>query len=298
MTLQQRNSLLAFCAAGPFTSIELQKMMLLYTRQQRTMSPAFDFIPHKMGGYSFTLRHCLGGLQGAGYVSRDTDSSWRITEAGFAVLSKEAPEARLLMAGFCRNVSVRGEDLIRLTYEKHPEMAIRSEIAGNLFPKTSEVVAQINRMKNLSPGVPLLSLGYEGRTLESYLQVLLAAKTEVLCDVRKMPLSRKFGFSKKTLEAACKSLGIEYRHYPELGIPKEDRADLKSQSDYDNLFCRYQETVLKTTLASKAVDEIALLVKNGRNIALTCFEKLPEQCHRTRVLRRIEEETGLNAVVK
>lgn len=299
MTLYQRNILLAFCAAEAFTSVELQKMILLYTRQQRMKAVhVFDFIPHKRGGYSFTLRHCLDGLQEKGYVRRGPESSWQTTEAGLAILSEEAPDTRSLTTEFCRSVSVRGEELVRLTYEKHPETAVRSEIANELFSETSTVMLRINQMKDLSPGVPLLSIGYEGRTLEAYLQTLLTAKTQVLCDVRKMPLSRKFGFSKRTLAAACKDFGIDYRHYPELGIPKEDRADLETQADYDSLFLRYEETVLKSPLALKAIGAITLFVEGGRNIALTCFEKLPEQCHRTRVLRRIEEKTGLNVVVK
>lgn len=63
------------------------------------------------------------------------------------------------------------------------------------------------------------------------------------------------------------------------------RQELTSQSAYDTLFADYE----KSTLAAEtqAVDEIASILKARKRIALLCYEKLPQQCHRTRVVNAV-----------
>ena len=104
---------------------------------------------------------------------------------------------------------------------------------------------------------------------------------KVLCDVRKNPLSRKYGFAKKTLQNACESVNIKYIHLPELGIVSDKRKNLNNQTDYDNLFDEYEKTILP--LQNKAIILIHDLLNNYGRVALTCYEALPKQCHRTRV---------------
>ena len=48
-----------------------------------------------------------------------------------------------------------------------------------------------------------------GKCLETYLNQLLRAGVTLLCDVRRNPLSRKYGFSKSTLSHAC---AVSYTH--------------------------------------------------------------------------------------
>ena len=52
---------------------------------------------------------------------------------------------------------------------------------------------------------------------EAFFICLLRAGITLLCDVRRNPVSRKWGFSKRMLLAGCDRLGIEYRHLPDLG---------------------------------------------------------------------------------
>ena len=87
----------------------------------------------------------------------------------------------------------------------------------------------------------LTTIGYEGRTLESYLNTLIGAGVTLLCDVRRNPNSRKYGFSKSTLASGCGRVGIRYAHFPELGITSEKRRNLETQADYDGLFREYEE---------------------------------------------------------
>jgi uncharacterized protein (DUF488 family) len=124
----------------------------------------------------------------------------------------------------------------------------------------------------------LATIGYEGRSLERYLNILLLDGVTLLCDVRRNPLSRKFGFTKRALAAACKALDIRYEHLPELGIPSAERRDLRTQADYEALFARYEREQLPAQGAALA--QIKHWIDSGERVALTCYERHPIQCHR------------------
>jgi uncharacterized protein (DUF488 family) len=70
----------------------------------------------------------------------------------------------------------------------------------------------------------LLSVGYEGRTAQSLVQLLVDAGVDVVVDVRLTPLSRKPGLSKTRLSELLADVGVEYRHLRALGNPRENRA--------------------------------------------------------------------------
>jgi uncharacterized protein (DUF488 family) len=153
-----------------------------------------------------------------------------------------------------------------------------------------EALARIAAAKPKRQPAGLVTIGYEGRSLESYLNDLLRAGVTALCDVRWNPLSRKYGFSKVTLSKACEGVGIRYEHLPELGIASEQRQELQRQADYDALFAEYERERLPHGRA--ALDKIRGWVAAGERVALTCFERLPQQCHRHRVAEALERMMG------
>ena len=112
----------------------------------------------------------------------------------------------------------------------------------------------------------------------------------LLCDVRRNPLSRKYGFSKGTLAKGCDGVGIRYEHLPELGIASEERRELETQADYDALFAAYRRDTLPQQ--TKALAQIRQWVKQGERVALTCFEALPRQCHRHCVADALQSQFG------
>ena len=118
----------------------------------------------------------------------------------------------------------------------------------------------------------------------------MRAGTTLLCDVRRNPISRKYGFSKSTLSRGCEGVGIRYEHLPELGIASEQRQSLDSQEDYDALFAEYERASLpKQTDALKTIQG---WVRSGERVALTCYEHLPQQCHRHCVAEALEARFG------
>jgi uncharacterized protein (DUF488 family) len=136
----------------------------------------------------------------------------------------------------------------------------------------------------------LCSIGYEGLSVEGYFNALLHAGVSVLCDVRRNAFSRKFGFSKGMLSRVCLDLDIRYVHVPELGIESDERQALNDLTDYERLFLKYERTVLP--MQTEALARIADWIKAGDCVALTCYERLPEYCHRTRVARTVEKLIG------
>ncbi len=119
-----------------------------------------------------------------------------------------------------------------------------------------------------------------------YLNLLLQDSVALLCDVRRNPLSRKYGFSKGTLKNACENVGIRYEHLPELGIASEERRELVTQADYDALFTTYERESLPRQ--GEALDRIRQWIESGERVALTCYEALPCQCHRHCVAEALE----------
>jgi uncharacterized protein (DUF488 family) len=176
-------------------------------------------------------------------------------------------------------------------YRRHPYYATRSEIARRVLAPDSAALKAIETARPVATSPGLCTIGYEGSTLENYLNRLLRAGVTLLCDVRRNPLSRKYGFSKGTLSHACENVGIRYEHLPELGIASDQRRELNTQEDYDALFEIYERDSLPHQTAALA--RIRSWINEGYRVALTCFEKLPHQCHRHCVAEALEQADPL-----
>jgi len=272
---------------GPVANTDFQKLLFLYTKECES-DPTYEFVPYKFGAFSFTSYADKRRLAGAGYLSAD-ENQWQLTEVGRQT-AREQAVVPLLVARFCReHAALRGNSLIAEQYRKYPYYATRSEILDKVLmdPGARQRVAAA-RPKESGPG--LLTIGYEGRTLEAYLNLLLTNSVTLLCDVRKNPISRKYGFSKNALRKACEGIGIEYQHLPELGIDSDERRELNTQGDYDALFVQYERNCLPAQTGS--LGQIHLWIKTGRRVALTCFERLPQQCHRHCVAEFLSAQAG------
>jgi uncharacterized protein (DUF488 family) len=130
-------------------------------------------------------------------------------------------------------------------------------------------------MRTLQDGT-LLTVGYEGRTAVELLDVLTDAAVAALVDVRLTPSSRKPGLSKRGLAAALDAAGIEYLHLPALGNPRENRDGFRrGESSSRETF----RVLLETPHAQAAIDELRTRVR-GQRVALLCFERDADCCHR------------------
>ena len=291
MTLKQKNSILCLLSLDPegFKPVEVQKLMFLYV-QEFAKDPVYEFMPCSFGCYSSTLRKDMDRLQEL-HLIKEVNKKWMLTDEGqFEVVTVPATMRRF--RDMSRRYMVRGDDLIAEVYRRYPYYAINSKIKEERLKGDKAALQAIDNARPTKKTL-LASIGYEGRSLENYGNALISNGITVLCDVRKNPISRKYGFSRVTLEKVCKDIHIEYKHYPELGIPSYERQDLSSQADYDDLFERYEEKVLPEQ--SGLIDTLANLVALDVGVAFTCFEANPNQCHRTRVINAISRKTGVEA---
>lgn len=289
MLYDRQRHLLALLDAlgGSASHTDFQKLLFLYTRECET-TPSYDFVPYKFGSFSFTSYADKRRMIDDGLLAED-DHTWILTPAG-QLAARNSHVSPLAVARFCRQYPQRGDALIAETYRRFPQMATRSEIIGRLKLDTqTQIRITEARPPYRSPG--LLTIGYEGRSLEAYLNRLLAESVTLLCDVRRNPLSRKYGFSRSTLSKACEGIGIRYEHLPELGIASHKRQSLETQADYDALFAEYERQSLPRQSATLAKIK-AWIMGEKQRVALTCFELHPHQCHRHCVAEALEKEYG------
>jgi uncharacterized protein (DUF488 family) len=186
--------------------------------------------------------------------------------------------------------NMNANSLMKHTYINFPYWATKSVKAESIL--TSDEFTKVIKSKAKSSKTVLFTIGYEGISLEEYLNRLLRNDVKILVDVRNNPLSMKYGFSKSLLKRYCENLGIQYMHFPEVGIKSNQRQELNTQTDYDKLFAVYRESNLTTTIPTQTI--ILNLLKEHKRIALTCFEANICQCHRKHLAEAIENLPDFN----
>lgn len=176
----------------------------------------------------------------------------------------------------------KGEDLIRYVYEKYPYYTLNSKIFDRICP------SQDRFELNVTNDEELFTIGYEANSIDDYVNKLIQNNIKLVCDVRKNPVSRKYGFSKSSMKNIIEKMGLDYINIPELGIESEQRTELNTMADYNKLFSQYE----KTTLLQSEVylDKILDLIKQYKRVALTCFEADYHMCHRTRVANALVQK--------
>ncbi len=133
----------------------------------------------------------------------------------------------------------------------------------------------------------LFTIGYEGAALDDFVHALKAAGINVLLDIRELPISRRKGFSKTALGTALTEAEILYRHEKQLGSPRAIRHQLREDGNYPRFFREFhRHLIAQDTLLATLAQEL-----NG-NVALMCYEKNHEECHRRLVADAFAERLG------
>ncbi len=128
--------------------------------------------------------------------------------------------------------------------------------------------------KKTSPIV--FSIGYEGKSLMSFIEILLENNIAQLIDIRENPISRKPGFSKKALRKALSEAGISYKNIKDLGTDKLSRDRYKETGNIKELLKIYEKQLVK----KEDYYEILKTLVNFRPSAIMCFEDDHKKCHR------------------
>lgn len=276
---------------GRADKLAFQKILLLLSMGQK--KPSYDFVPYKYGCFSFTAHYDIGALAKLNVVSESDMHVEKLDRTKY--FESLASDDRQLMGSIVSEYgNLTNTDLIVETYTRFPYYAIRSEIAHKHLNEAQLSVVDSERPKHAD--ACLFTIGYEGLTIERYLNRLLENNVSALIDVRRNPISMKYGFSKKRLAGYCERLGIAYYHFPQVGIRSELRRDLKTDCDYEVLFRNYVDSTLPTTLDTQ--QKIVRLLQNHKRIALTCFEENHTHCHRHHLAKAISNLTIPTAPVQ
>lgn len=277
-------------ADGSMSKMDFQK--LLFLSQKKAEFQYYDFVPYRFGCYSFQAASDLEILESLGWLKLGKQHIKLIERQTFKTnLKSNEIDA---MCCFMKSYNnYRGRKLIRYVYQRYPYYAIKSEIVGNVVNKeVCELIENEKKQVQKKKSV-LYTIGYEGLTFERYVNKLVKNNVLLLCDVRKNPLSRKFGFSKGMMSRILPKLGIEYLHIPELGIISNKRKSLKTASDYVQLFSDYRKTLPEKRAYLENLEEA---LKKNKRIALTCFEKNPSYCHRHCLSAYLEAKKDVKVV--
>lgn len=146
------------------------------------------------------------------------------------------------------------------------------------------VKSRTGKGQPMSNGV--ISAGYEGRTIDGFVESLVSVGVTAVADVRLNAISRKAGFSKGKLRAALEGVGIEYLHFRTLGNPKTNREPFWSgrlgegRAVYRELLAGDEQVSALSALGDLARDQV---------VAVLCFEEDHDRCHRQVVIAEVTQ---------
>jgi len=245
----------------------------------------YEFVPYKYGPFSFALYHELRALEQDGYVASTNDAFCLRDMARGLTREKVAELPWPVQCDVRAVVSKYGQMshrlLVKDLYARYPWFAIRSQLTDLLPPNLPGTI-------KAQPAV--YTAGYEGWSVDGFFHHLLRSGIQAILDVRANPISRKYGFAKRTFSDTAERLGLGYHHLPELGIPSDRRADLNDYESHQRLLDWYQQDILAQRLAD--IDRLIDLLRQQPSV-LVCMEKDVRCCHRGRLGQVTSERSGL-----
>ena len=267
---------MAISAGRPVSRLELVKWAFLLRHEFQLGDEAafYDFLPYQYGPFSFTLYHETAALVRDGLLSEPDDQHWAAT-AGSADTLRGLPAeyAEKARSTVSRVSGMTQNELVEHVYARYPWYAMNSK----LKQRPAEAKRPIASSR-------IYTAGYEGASIDAFINRLLMLGIRRLVDVRKNPIARRYGFHKSTLQRLCGHAGLEYKHMPELGIPSEWRRDLASRQDYDRLFTRYETEIMPENMGT--IRPLAMTFGETPT-ALVCMEADADFCHRARLARAV-----------
>ena len=179
---------------------------------------------------------------------------------------------------------MKHRNLLRHVYERYPWFASRSQLTDLRQETAPNLVTEARA---------IYTVGYEGRSVDSFFNGLLRAGVLQILDVRANPMSRKYGFARRSMSEISAKLGIGYKHMPSLGIPREFRKELSDFDSYQRLLDRYESEMLPER--RREIEQVSSEVQDTPS-AFLCMEKDTQCCHRSRLAKAVSLSNGLPIV--
>lgn len=264
---------------------------LLFNFCQTTGKNYYDFFPHKYGPFSFMSYFDKRRLTELGLL-KQTDDFQINTDHSF-LNELESSDKKALLNLKASIGDLRGDKLVKKTYREFPQFAVRSKIVERLFDANE--LKQLQFAWNMDTTPIVFTIGYEGLTIDTFLNKLIANNITAVVDVRHNPQSMKYGFSKKSFKQYIESAGMKYIHIPELGIPSSMRKGLGKTVSHESLFHKYETELLPDH--EEAQKRLLSLMAEYSRVALVCFEADHHFCHRNTLIEHLQENKPLTCPV-
>ena len=229
--------------------------------------PFYHFFAYKQGPFSHLCFDDLRKLRDNNLIDEEETA---LTEAGKELLNKSGREHEPTIKTMLKSFPDE-KKITDYVYQKYPQYTIKSELIDQK-PKKAE------------PG--FFTIGYEGKDIDQFLNVLASNQIELLIDIRKNPFSMNSIYIKDALMKKLKDVGIDYLHIPELGIESEERKNLNTKADYDQLFAKYRQVLPIREVYITRIIELG----TAKRVALLCFEADSNFCHRGEVAKAIKNK--------
>ena len=288
----RRRVLLAILVLGKGCTekIRLQKLLFLFTQRQE--KPVYHFLPYRYGCYSFQAAEDARILADYYHLLTTTknDKAYAVNNKKIeGMINLKPRDEENIDAIFDEYGKLSNDALIYEVYRKYPYYAINSELLDK--PKFKPLRQHITKAKPQikDKRLTLYTIGYEGKSVEQYMRDLIDNGILALVDVRHNPFSMKKGFSRKQLQDITSKFEIAYIHIPELGIEGNLRKNIKSHTEYNQLFSEYRKTLGQTD-KKQALQDVVKIVRQYRRVAITCFEQDHTCCHRNDVAKAIADK--------
>jgi uncharacterized protein (DUF488 family) len=266
-------------AGGAASRLEVTKWAFLIREETATRGGTayFQFLPYKYGPYSFCLYQEAAALSRYGLIEEVDGRTWAISRDGVVATRGVNKQVRADVIDIVdRFRGMNSKALLRYVYEHYPWYTAKSELGSKVDLPVAPAI--------------IYTAGYEGLLVDGFLNGLLKHGIRRLVDVRNNPVSRRYGFHKGTLSRLCGYIGLEYVHFPELGIDSASRRGLAGTDEYNALFRRYEGMLLARR--SGAIQRVAALIEEMPSV-LVCMEADPTCCHRSRLATAVAGVSGL-----
>jgi uncharacterized protein (DUF488 family) len=262
--------------------VDFQKLLFLYITLF-DKDKRYSFIPYLYGCYSFQAYYDMNTMRQYGFLSENTEIYEKNTNCKDSFLEFLDNDEQLLLKRFHDKFgSLKGDKLISYVYNHFPNYAVNSKIANEYIKKELIKQHEIHIEEK-----HFFTIGYEGETVETFINSLIKNDIHILVDVRKNALSMKFGFSKTFLSKTLEKINIHYLHMPNLGIPSENRKNLNTKENYNILFEHYKNESLKQSI--KELEQLYYLYNKYRRLSIMCYEKDVNMCHRNCIADEINK---------
>jgi len=123
-----------------------------------------------------------------------------------------------------------------------------------------------------------VSIGYEKKDTNSFLDELDEAGVQILVDIRESAFSRRPDFRKAKLTELLSTRGIEYIHLRDAGNPFR----LLKDGDIAECLNLYRQHFLDhPEIVDSVIVKVEDIARQYSTIAFLCYEKLSAECHRS-----------------